>query len=155
MIHLFFEWAEGTWYGSTIRESTWGFAIFSVIHLLGLVLLLGGISMMSLRLFGVIMADRPVSEISRSVRHYTLAGLLIMLASGVTLWASEAVRMYDKMWFWWKMSFLAVGLVFHFSLFRKVSGRDENSAPMRLLTGVLALVIWFGVGFFGRAIGFL
>jgi hypothetical protein len=154
MICAFFQWADSTWWGVLIRQSIWGFAIVETIHLFGLMLLLGGIFVMSMRLLGLMMVKRPVAEIAEDVNPWILAGLAVMLVSGVSLWASEAIRMYNSPWFWLKMAFLLASLIFQFTLYRRVT-RREAPPILQKFTGVFALVLWFGVGLWGRAIGFL
>jgi hypothetical protein len=148
------EWAEMSWWGTLVRESTNGFAIASVFLLFGLTLLLGGIALTSLRLFGMVMVDRPVSVVAKDFRKWTLVGLVLTLLSGPTMWAATAMRYYDSPAFWLEQQFLAVAIVFHFSLFEWVTRRDDAPAPLRVVTGLLALFLWFGVGVMGRAIGF-
>jgi uncharacterized membrane protein SirB2 len=117
-------------------------------------LLLGGVFIISMRLLGLMMVQRPVTEIAEDVNPWMLAGLAIMLVSGVSLWASEAIRMFHSPWFWLKMAFLFVSIVFQFTLYRM--GTRKDAPPiLEKLTGVIALILWFGVGLWGRAIGFL
>jgi hypothetical protein len=148
------QWAEMSWWGTFVRESTMGFAIASVFLLFGLTLLLGGIFLMSLRLFGLVLTDRPVSQVGRDLRKWTLAGLVLALLSGPTMWAATAMRYYDSPAFWLEQQILAVAIVFHFSLWEWVIRKDDAPAVLRAFTGALALFLWFGVGVMGRAIGF-
>jgi len=143
-----------SWWGTFVRESTMGFAIASVFLLFGLTLLLGGIFLMSLRLFGLILTDRSVSQVGRDFRKWTLAGLVLALVSGPTMWAATAMRYYDSPAFWLEQQILAVAIVFHFSLWEWVIRKDDAPAVLRAFTGALALFLWFGVGVMGRAIGF-
>jgi hypothetical protein len=154
MIWSFFQWADATWWGVLIRQSIWGFAIVETIHLFGLMLLLGGIFVISMRLLGLMMVNRPVFEIAEDINTWMLVGLALMLVSGVSLWASEAIRMFHSPWFWLKMAFLLVSLIFQFTLYRKATRRGAPP-DLEKLTGVIALILWFGVGLWGRAIGFL
>jgi hypothetical protein len=154
MIYALFQWADATWWGVLIRQSIWGFAIVETIHLFGLMLLLGGIFVISMRLLGLMMAKRPVYEVAEDINPWMLAGLAIMLVSGVSRWASEAIRMYSSPWFRLKMAFLLASLIFQFTLYRKGTRRDAPPI-LQKLTGVFALILWFGVGLWGRAIGFL
>ena len=154
MAQSFFNWAELSWWGTFVRESTWGFAIASVVLLFGIVLLLGGVFLMSLRLLGLIMTNRPVSEVARDFRGWTLVGLVMTLVSGPTMWAATAMRYYDSGPFWIEQELLATAIVFHFTLYRWVTSRDDAPPVLRGFTALLALFLWFGVGVAGRAIGF-
>lgn len=144
------------WWGTFIRESTWGFAMASVVLLFGIVLLLGGVFLMSLRLFGVVMAEHPISEVARGFRKWTLIGLGMALVSGLTMWAGHGLMpdLYESGPFWLEMELLVAALIFHFTLYQWVTSRDDAPFALRALTGVVALLLWFGVGVAGRAIGF-
>jgi hypothetical protein len=148
------EWAEMSWWGTLIRDSTMGFAIASVFLLFGLTLLLGGVFLMCLRLFGLAMTDQPLSRVGRDFRMWTIVGLALTLTAGPSMWAATALRYYDSGAFWLEMEFLALAIVFHFAMFERVMRRDDASTAVRRITGVLALFLWFGVGVMGRAIGF-
>ena len=139
-----------------MRESTWGFAIASVFLLLGIVLLVGGVFLMSLRLLDLIMRDRPISRLARDLRGWTLFGLATTLIAGATMGAGHGIMpdLYESGPFWLEMELLLAALVFHFTLYRWVTRRDDAPAVLRGFTAVLALFLWFGVGVAGRAIGF-
>jgi hypothetical protein len=150
----FFNWAENTWVGKMVRSHQYPFAVIEVVHLFGLTLLLGGIFMMSLRLFGLIMRDMPVPQVAKQLGWISFLGIIIMVTTGASLFASEALKCYNSGMYWYKMAFFFPATLFHFTMYRKVT-RSETSAPfLRGLTGFLALFLWFGVAVFGRAIGY-
>ena len=155
MLFPFFKWSEGSWLGVWISSRTYPFAVIEVIHLFGLTLLLGGITFMSMRLFGLLLRDLPVPEVARSARRWTFVGLAISTLTGVGLYTSEAMKLYNSPSFWWKMAFFFVGMLFHFTFFRKVTLSDRSGAASRAVAGTISLALWFGVGVAGRAIGFL
>jgi hypothetical protein len=145
-----------SWWGTTVRQSTWAFATASVVLLFGIVLLLGGVFLMSLRLLGLIMRDRPISRLAKDFHRWTLVGLVMALVAGITMWAGHGAMpdLYESGPFWLEQELLAVALVFHFTLYRSVTHRDDAPPALRRFTAVLALFLWFSVGVAGRAIGF-
>ena len=149
-----FNWAEETWVGNAIRNHQYPFAVIEVVHLFGLTLLLGGIFLMSLKLFGLIMRDMPLSQVARQLGWISFAGLVVMVATGLPLFASEALKCYNNNMYWYKMAFFFPATIFHFTMYRKVTRSDASQPFMRGLTGFLALFLWFGVAVFGRAIGY-
>ena len=151
----FFKWSETSWLGTWISSRTYPFAVIEVVHLFGLTLLLGGITFMSMRLFGLMLRDLPIPEVARGARRWTFVGLSISTVTGVGLYASEAMKLYNSPSFWWKMSFFFVGILFHFTFFRNVTSSDRSGAASRAVAGTVSLALWFGVGVAGRAIGFL
>lgn len=152
--HPFFKWSEDSWLGTVIRSHQYPFAVIEVVHLFGLTLLLGGIFLTSLRLFGWIMVDMPVPQVAKQLGWVTFSGVFIMATTGFALYASEALKCYSNTMFWYKMLFFFPGVLFHFTMYRKVTRSPNSSAAMRGLTGLLALFLWFGVAVFGRAIGY-
>jgi hypothetical protein len=135
-----------------IIRSTWLAPVFEVFHLLGLTVLVGAIVLMSLRLLGLVMTSRPVSEIAGELWGWSVLGLLVQLASGFVLFTSESTRWYSSGPFWAKMTFLFLAILFHFTIYRKVTRRDDLAPTVYRLTGALALTLWFGVGVGGRAL---
>jgi hypothetical protein len=150
----FFNWWEESWLGTSIRNHQYPFAVIEVVHLFGLTLLLGGIFLMSLRLFGLIMKDMALSQVARQLGWISFIGLVVMAVTGVSLFASEALKCYNNNMYWYKMAFFFPATIFHFTMYRKVTRTDSSKAFMRGLTGFLALFLWFGVAVFGRAIGY-
>jgi hypothetical protein len=153
-MQAFFQWAESSWWGTFVRESTMGFAIASVFLLFGITLLLGGIFFMSLRMLGLVMADRPLSEVAAGFRTWTLVGLVLTLLAGPTMAAATALRYYDSPAFWLEQELLLGAIIFHFAVYDRISRRDDVKPALRAFAAILALVLWFGVGVAGRAIGF-
>jgi hypothetical protein len=149
-----FLWSESTWVGDYIRSHQYPFAIIEVFHLFGLTLLLGGIFLMSLRLFGFIMKDMPVPQVARQLGWISFFGFLLAATTGISLFASEALKCFSNNMYWYKMAFFFPATIFHFTMYRKVTRSPNSGAAIRGLTGVLALVLWFGVAVFGRAIGY-
>ena len=152
----FFRWCDSTWIGVTIRESRYLFPIIETVHLLGLTLLLGTTIIISLRLFGLGMRRQSVTQLAEDLAPWTLGSLMAMLATGVLLFLSEALKCYDSPPFRLKMAFLLAAILYQFTVYRRFT-RSANAASMRVWSGVIAAIslgLWFGVGLMGRAIGF-
>lgn len=154
MLLSFFLWVDSTRLAAVMRDTAWGFAITSVFHLFGIILLLGGVAFTSMRLFGLFMTDRPVSQVAEGLRRWTLLGLTLTLVTGAGLFSGETMRLYNSGPFWIQMNFLFIALIFHFSLYWKVTRWDDAPPLLRGVTGFLAVTLWLGVGIAARAIGF-
>ena len=150
-----FHWVDGSWLSREIRASTWQFAIFEMIHLLGLTMVLGSLMVLDLRLFGVGMRRMRAAELARDLSAWMLSGLAIIFISGVLLFFGEPMKLYGSPSFHLKMGLLALAILFQFTIFRSIASRREGSPVVSKLAGVVSLVLWFGVGLAGRAIGFL
>jgi uncharacterized membrane protein len=150
-----FHWVDTSWLSREIRASTWQFAIFEMIHLLGLTMVLGSLMVLDLRLFGVGMRRLRAAELARDLSGWMLSGLAIVLLSGVLLFFGEPMKLYGSPWFHVKMGLLALAILFQFTIFRGAASRGEDWPVLSKLAGVVSLVLWFGVGLAGRGIGFL
>lgn len=152
-VHGIFLWLDHSALANVIRASTWAFAFLEVIHLLGLTLLLGTLSVLDLRLLGAGLRDQSIKQIAMDTSPLTNIGLLTAAFSGIILAVSEANRLYDSGPFTIKMVLFILAVIFTFTFNRRLSTR-EPSKFAALLGGVVSLLLWFGVGFAGRAIAF-
>ena len=151
-----FQWLEDTTIGAVIRESLWLFPVIEAVHLLALALIGGTILLVDLRLLGFGLRSQPVATLAEGVHPWLVGGLLTMIATGVPMFLSEAIKCYYSPPFWYKMSFLVVAIPYTFSVRKRVAAAD----PARLgpvwgrLTALASMGLWFCVGFSGRWIAF-
>jgi|SRR5579871_269893 len=150
-----FHWAESTGLSREIRASTWQFAILEMVHLLGLTVLLGTLMVLNLRVFGFGMRRQKTGDLARDLGRWMQIGLWVMLLSGVFLFFGEPMKLFGSPSFHVKMMLLFLAIAFQFTLFRKVTGKPQESSAVDKFAGVLSLALWFGVGLAGRGIGFL
>ena len=157
LLFPFFKWCDGIWVGEVIRGSKYLFPIIEAIHLLGLTVLLGVMVIVSMRLFGLILRHESTRELATDLRPYTWTSIIVMLVTGFLLFSSEALKCYDSSPFRFKMACLILALIFQVTIYhRATTATDVDQRPgFARLTAVLALMLWFGVGLGGRAIGFL
>jgi hypothetical protein len=153
----FFQWCYNTPIGEAIRNSNWLFAIIEAFHLLGLGLLGGAVLMVDLRLLGVGLRKQPVAQLWAATQPWLLGSVILLFASGIPLFLSESIKCLYSFPFWVKMTSLFLVLIFTFTfLRRRVTQMDVTSdrpQPGRV-TALISLVLWFGVAWGGRWIGF-
>jgi uncharacterized protein DUF6644 len=80
---------------------------------------------------------------------------VIILVTGVLLFLSEAVKAFANAAFWVKVYLLIAALLFHFTAVRKATRTDQVPLAMGRTVGLISLILWVGVGWAGRAIGFV
>ena len=109
-----------------------------------------------LRLFGFGLRRQPVAQLALDAQRWLVGSLIVMLASGILLFTSEAVKCYYHIAFWVKMTSLALAIVFTFTVRRKVTMAGESPArPVRSkIVAAISVALWSGVGIGGRWIGF-
>ena len=156
MLYPFFEWCETSMVGNAIRTSPWAFAVIESIHLLGLAAIGGAVLVVDLRLLGLGMRREPVPQLARDAYPWLVGSLIVMLATGVALFLSEAIKCYYSTPFWVKMYSLAGAILFTFTIKLRITRREETRVRPLVykLVALVSLALWFGVGAGGRWIGF-
>ncbi|MEP5764766.1 MAG: DUF6644 family protein [Halieaceae bacterium] len=151
-----FEWMETTPVGAIGK--TWGaaFAVIEAFHLLGLALLGGAVFMADGRLLGLCFTEIPQRWLEDQLHRLFMAGLWVLLITGVFMACAVAVKIYYLPVYWYKMLALATGIIFALYIRRPLLQQDvESMSPwLRRLVALSSLMIWFTVAATGRWIGF-
>ena len=144
--------------GAAMRESTFLYPLVNVVHLAGLVLIVGAIALLDLRLLGL--ARRvQLAAVYPLLTRIAAAGIVVQVASGFLLFASDATALLRNNAFLLKMLLFA-GALANAVLFRLLwRGRIptwDDSAPLpgRLQSG-LSLLLWTAIGVLGRLIAYV
>jgi hypothetical protein len=152
----FFKWVDGTWICNYIKSTTWIFPLVETIHILSLVVLVGSVLLVDFRLLGIGLSRWTPKQMARQLGPFLKYGLIVILVTGTLLFIAEPRKLYDNAAFGPKMILLAASIVFQYTIFRKMEEIDKQSAPIwGRLGALLSLMLWFGVGVAGRAIGFV
>ncbi|MGQ3017139.1 DUF6644 family protein [Phenylobacterium sp.] len=149
---------EASALGQWARGSAVAYPVANVAHLLGLVLLVGGIGIVDLRLAGL-WRGLPVTALSNALTPMALGGLVLLAGSGSVMFAADAGPMVGSDIFRAKMALIALGL-FHALLFRRLWRRRmatwETDPPLAgRLMALGSLSIWLCVGALGRLIAYV
>jgi hypothetical protein len=128
-----------------------------VVHLLGLVLLLGGIGLLDLRLLGAF-PRLPPAALHDAVRPLAIAGLLLLAASGSILFAADARALAGNGSFQWKLVLIGLALLNALAFRTVASDRLQQWAeavPVTAqLSALLSLFAWLAVMTLGRMIAY-
>jgi Family of unknown function (DUF6644) len=154
----FFQWCDATTIGAWIRDSTWLFPLIETFHILALTVLFGTVLVIDLRLMGAGLRAQPVSVIARQLRPWLRGSLAVILASGVLLFLSEAMKCYGNDGFRFKMVALFLALGFQFTVFAYVTspaGEARVWPVGKKMAALVSMALWLSVGIGGRAIGFV
>jgi hypothetical protein len=143
-----------------MRDSRWLYPVIESAHIAGFAVLVGGIFAVDLRLLGVSRAH-SVQALARHILPWSIAALLIVVPSGVAMFAAEAQALAVNPAFRLKLGLLAVAAVnagaFHAGPYRRVDrwDRDVLPPPAARLAALLSLALWLGVIFAGRLIAYV
>ena len=152
MIESFAAGLEASQLGMIARGSAWAYPIANLVHLLGLVLLVGGIGILDLRILGAF-PSLPLPALSRALTPLAVAGLLLMLPSGLVLFAADAGALAASDQFWRKMVLIAMAVAnaLAFRFIAQPGGRPTMA--MRVMAG-MSLALWLSVAALGRLIAY-
>lgn len=149
---------EASWLGVSMRDSTVLYPVVNIMHLLGLVLIVGGIGLLDLRLLG---AARHVqlTDLYTPLTAAAALGVGLQVATGVPLFASDATALIGNSAFILKMLLLALALT-NAVLFRalwtgRVADWDRSPPFIGLAQAALSLMLWVSIGVLGRLIAYL
>jgi hypothetical protein len=144
-------------FGQAMRSSAWAYPVANILHLFALAMLAGGIMAVDLRIMGF--AKRlSLMAISEVLTPYAVVGLGLFIASGLAMFAADAVALLSNPVFLIKGG--AVGAAVANALaFRACSkgklDRWEHRAPgWARLSALGSLLLWSGAIIFGRLIAY-
>ncbi len=138
-----------------MRNSRYAFPAFEMVHLLGLGLLLGSVFILNARFFGLGMKRQSVSELAYDFAPWTRLVLLIMVPSGIPLFASKAPDLWneDRIGFELKLVLIVVAVIFHYTVLVPLARADNYRRGK--LAAAFSLVCWFGAAMAGLSLEFL
>lgn len=117
-------------------------------------------AILDLRLLGLVMRRRTVSQVAAQFLPWVWSGFTVMILSGSMLFCSEAVKCYQSPFFRTKLVLVILAgmnaLIFHKTIFRTVDSWDKDTrTPWRArLAGACSLLLWIGVVAMGRALAY-
>jgi hypothetical protein len=143
-----------------MRDSLWAEPFVETVHVLTLTLFLGFAVLLDLRLLGVALRRRPVSEVLRQLNPWLIAGFVVMIISGVLLFCGDPVAFYSTTFFKVKMIMLVLAginvLIFNGTIGRRTAEWDlaVKTPPAAKIAAVVSLVLWAAIVAAGRAIAY-
>ena len=142
-----------------IRDSQYWFPLIESVHVIGLTLVFGTILIIDLRLLGFASIRRPFSAVAADVLTWTWLAFAVTVISGALMFSTGAGAYYRNEYFRAKMVLLIIAGVnmaaFELTARRTVHRWDRDAAPATgKAVAALSLVVWLGVIFMGRWVGF-
>jgi hypothetical protein len=134
-----------------IASHPWLYPALEVVHIVGIALLLGSLLLVELRVWGLgaALAPMPLARLGLTV---SLSGFALVLASGLTMFASQAADLIGHRFFLIKMGLIAVAGT-NAALFHARGGMARLDGVARAQT-LLSLGLWLGVIICGRWIAY-
>jgi hypothetical protein len=155
MLSAIAERVAATPFADWAASSPYAYPIANTVHVLALVLLLGGIGLVDLRTLGAF-RSLPLQPLAKALVPIAATGVLVLAASGSILFAADAVSVARKGVFQLKLVLIALALA-NVALFRRRHGAvaaDPPPAGARALA-LVSLLLWVSVAIAGRMIAYL
>jgi hypothetical protein len=146
-------WAVG------IRQSLWLYPALEIIHILGIIMLVGAAFLFDLRLLGF-SRNLPVTGLSRHLLPWSQRGLLLIVPSGVLLFITNAQALGVDPVFWTKVALIVLAalnvFVFHRTIYDtfKRRGAVGELPGAAVLCGVISILVWIAVVACGRLLAY-
>jgi len=143
-----------------MRHELWLYPVVEVFHIIGFVILVGGIVVLDLRLLGFTKA-LPVRMLARHVLPWSMGALMLIVPSGLLMFIAHAGDLVGNTAFIIKMLLLlcagANAAAFHAGVFRGVAGWDIAAGVpgAAKLHALASLLIWAGVLACGRLLAYV
>jgi ethanolamine utilization microcompartment shell protein EutS len=150
------DWVAASDFGQWASGSAIAYPLANVVHLLGLVMLVGAIGIVDLRLAGAFRA-LAVVPLSRALTRIAIAGLVLMIPSGATMVAADTAVMQSPV-FRWKLALIVIALA-NAAAFRMI-WRERfltwDAAPpiAGRLMAAGSILLWLTIGGLGRMIAY-
>jgi hypothetical protein len=153
-------WLQRSATGQFMQNSLWPFPVAETIHIIGIVVLVGSVTILDLRLLGLTLMREPVSALAKRIMPWAWAGFSIQVVSGFLLFATEPEKLYGSVPFRLKLLMIVLvgvnALLFHGLVYRNVQSWDcAADTPLGAkVTGCFSILLWLGIITAGRWIAF-
>jgi len=143
---------------SAIRQSSWQYPFLEIVHILGIVLLVGAAFLFDLRLLGF-SKKLPVPDLARHLLPWSRRGLYLIVPSGLLLFSTNAVALAGDPVFHAKLIMLVLGGLnagfFHWFLASSSPEWGQGNTPRAAKAVALcSMVVWVAVITCGRLLAY-
>lgn len=156
----FAQWLQATPFSIWLQSTGWVVPTLQSIHIVMIGLVFVSILMIALRVLGYVRTDEAFGAVLHRFAPWLWGGLVVMLATGLILVATEPVREFTSTSFWLKMALIVIGVVSALAFRRALgpaklaAGYDVEFSGKTKAAAVGTVVLWLFIIFLGRAIAY-
>jgi hypothetical protein len=145
------EQLEASPMGAAMRGTRGLYPTVNTVHLLGVVLLVGGIGVLDARVLGLGRAV-PLAALSRYLTPAAVAGLILLTLSGVLLFCADAGPFTRSPLFQAKLVLIALGVINAWAFRRRFGDFEDGSEPptSARIMAAASLGLWTSATVIGR-----
>jgi hypothetical protein len=151
-------WIAATAPARLMRTNAWLYPMVEIAHILGFVLLVGAVAMFDLRVFGFGSQLAP-RALARHLLPWSAGSLLLVVPSGLLLFAAQPAEMLGNPVFLLKMGLVVIAglnaLAFHLSPWWRGDGPVAEAGGRARLHAAVSLLFWMAVIVCGRMIAYV
>lgn len=151
-------------FGEAVQSSPFGvwaggdaYPIANLVHILGLIMLVGGIGILDLRLIGLF-RKIPTVALAAALTPIAIAGLLLMIPSGATMFASDASTLVNSGTFRTKLLLIILALAnavaFRFIWQGRIEQWDIDPPIGGRVMAAASILLWLSIAALGRWIAY-
>jgi hypothetical protein len=152
----FLVWLQGSSLSHSIAHANHLLvASLQIVHVFGLILLLGPLLLIGLRIWGLVLREQPFEDIVGQSLTLTSIGLTLSVSSGLLMFVSAPLHYYANWAFDTKMGLLLTALVAYALIFAWSPPQIKAHTTLARTHILLSITLWVFVCMAGRAIGFV
>ncbi|GAB3333653.1 hypothetical protein GCM10027299_41390 [Larkinella ripae] len=149
---------ENSALATAIRQATWLYPGLEIVHIVGIVLLVGGAFVFDFRLLGF-STKIAVQDLATHVLPWSRRGLLLVVPSGILLFTTNAESLGNDPTFWLKLLLIAVAgvnvAIFHRITFQAPERWKTGPVPVGARAAAIAsIVVWLATIACGRLLAY-
>jgi hypothetical protein len=155
----FVAWLQATTLSKAIVYNTWVWPAAETLHFIGLALVIGTVGFFDLRLLGLF--RRVPVGVAHELMPFALGGFAVNALTGVIFLIGHPEQYVHNVAWWWKVASLVLAglnaVLFEASVSSHTLSLEPgaDTSPGAKAIGLVSIVAWFGVLFWGRMLPFL
>jgi hypothetical protein len=118
------------------------YAPFGALHLVGLGLMGGAVLLLNLRLMGTNLTNQTLPDVERSTRPWLIAGLAIVLGTGIIIGMLNSYKLYTSVPFFVKIMALIGACIFSFGVSNALAKAEGKPSTGVMIAGAIAIAFW-------------
>jgi hypothetical protein len=131
-----------------LNTNEWAFPLFECIHIAAFAMSVGTIAVVDLRLLKLGMRHQTAAQLVKDTMLWTLAGLIIVIMSGLVIFTSDPLRYYYSPAFRLKIICLLIAIIYNYTIHRKVA-LSKSPPVVAGLVATVSLLLWITIVFAG------
>jgi len=136
-----------------LNSNEWSFPLTECFHVASMSLCIGTIALVDLRLLGVGLRNQTAAQLIRGTELWTFAGFSVVITSGLLIFSSDPLKYLHSAPFQLKMALLLLGIIYNYTLHRKVA-QSDSPPGLRYTTAGFSLLLWGALVFSSIFIAF-